>query len=423
MINAYHYLNSLGLHKIKPGLMRTERLLESLGNPHKNVPSIIVGGTNGKGSVAAAISSVLTEEGCKTGTYTSPHLVNITERIMINGAEIDADELAGIILRVKKAAEKSLAESPSYFEVLTVSAFLYFAESGVEYGVLEVGMGGRWDATNVTTPLVSVITNISKEHTEYLGKTIGEITLEKACIIKRGVPCVTGAKGKALRVISEYAAKMKSDLKIYGRDFFIEGDSTDRFDFIGSGWKLRDLRSNLKGGYQLSNMALSLSTLGTLSYCSGTRIGEKNLRKGLLSIDWKGRLEILRMNPPLILDSAHNPGGAKALAASLRQMYPGLKFTFLIGMLADKDHACFLRELSPLARKIVITEIPSERSIGTEALSGKASKIFSCDVISERDYKKAFTDLKKNKEPACIAGSLYLTGAIEAHINACRRFV
>ncbi|MFI5323930.1 MAG: bifunctional folylpolyglutamate synthase/dihydrofolate synthase [Thermodesulfobacteriota bacterium] len=417
MENAYTYLNSLGLHKIKPGLKRTEKLLESLGNPHKMVPGIIVGGTNGKGSVVAGISSVLSAEGYKTGTYTSPHLINITERIKINGSEIDREELAKIILHVRNAGERSLAESPSYFEVLTVSAFIYFAESGVEYSVLEVGMGGRWDATNVITPLVSVITNISKDHTEYLGKTIGDIALEKACIIKRGIPSVTGAKGKALGVIAEHAAKQESRLRVYGRDFFSQGESTDRFDFIGSGWRLRNLRSNLRGKYQLENLSLAISVLETLSEYHGIRIGEKSLRKGLSSIYWGGRLEILRKDPPLILDSAHNPGGAKALAGSLVLMYPSRKFTFLIGMLNDKDHASFLRELSPLAERLVITEVPSERAVSAEALFKKASKIFPCEIITERDYKEAFANLKKNKEPACIAGSLYLTGAIKAHIN------
>ncbi|MCI0482719.1 MAG: bifunctional folylpolyglutamate synthase/dihydrofolate synthase, partial [Candidatus Dadabacteria bacterium] len=172
MENAYIYLNSLGVHNIKPGLGRIEKLLESLGSPQNKAPGITVGGTNGKGSAAAAISSVLKAGGSKTGAYTSPHLINVTERIKINGIEIDGSDLAKLILRVKKAADKSLAGSPSYFEVLTAAAFLYFAECGVDFSVLEVGMGGRWDATNVITPLVSVITNVSKDHTEYLGTTI-----------------------------------------------------------------------------------------------------------------------------------------------------------------------------------------------------------------------------------------------------------
>jgi dihydrofolate synthase/folylpolyglutamate synthase len=413
MDNAYKYLNSLGLHKIKPGLGRIKKLLESLGNPQDRTPGIIVGGTNGKGSAAAAISSVLKTGGFKTGAYTSPHLINVTERIKINGIDIDGSDLAKLILRVKKAAERSLAESPSYFEVLTAAAFVYFAESGVDISVLEVGMGGRWDATNVITPLVSVITNISKDHTEYLGTTIGEIASEKARIIKPGVPAVTGAGGRALRVIGEYAARLKSPLRVYGRDFSSRGENTDDFDYEGSVWELRGLSSNLRGFYQIENLSVAIAALEALDEYHGIKVGEKDLRRGLLGIDWRGRLEILRKDPPLILDSAHNPGGAKALVKSLKQMYPSHKFTFLIGMLGDKDHSRFIRELMPIARKFVVTEIDSERALGAEALAKKISRIFPGAVTTEKDSGKAYRGLLKENGPACIAGSLYLTGAVE----------
>jgi dihydrofolate synthase/folylpolyglutamate synthase len=413
MDNAYIYLNSLGLHKIKPGLGRIEKLLESLGNPQNIAPGIIVGGTNGKGSAAAAMSAVLRAGGFRTGVYTSPHLINVTERIKINGIEIDGSDLAELILRVKKAAEKSIDGSPSYFEVLTASAFVYFAESGVDFSVLEVGMGGRWDATNVITPLVSVITNVSKDHTEYLGTTIGEIASEKARIIKRGVPAVTGARGRALGVIKEYAAGLKSPLKIYGRDFSSGGESTDDFDYTGSVWKLRGLRSNLRGLYQIENLSVAIAALEALPEYHGIEIREKDLRRALLGIDWRGRLEILREDPPLILDSAHNPGGAKALVKSLVHMYPSRKFTFLVGMLGDKEHSRFIRELIPIARRFVVTEIDSERAIGAGALAKKVSRIFPGAVSIEKDYRKAYRELLKEGKPACIAGSLYLTGAIE----------
>ncbi len=414
MENAYLYLDRLGLHDIKPGLSRIRKLLETLGNPQNKAPGIIIGGTNGKGSAAAAIASVLMAGGRKTGAYTSPHLKSVTERIKINGDEIDGPDLAGLISRVKKAAEKSLPGDPSYFEVLTAAGFVYFAESGVDFSVLEVGMGGRWDATNVITPLVSVITNISKDHTDYLGGTLGEIAAEKARIIKRGVPSVTGAKGRALGVISEYASRHLSPLKVYGRDFSSRGESTDSFDYTGSVWSLRGLRSNLRGMYQIENLSVAVAALEVLSEFHGIRIGEKDLRKGLLGIDWRGRFEVLRGDPPLILDSAHNPAGAKALAASLKQMYPSRKFTFLVGMLGDKDHSRFIRELAPIAERFLVTEIESERAISAEALAKKISEIFPGMVRTEKDYRKAYAELLNERGPACIAGSLYLTGAIEA---------
>jgi dihydrofolate synthase/folylpolyglutamate synthase len=249
---------------------------------------------------------------------------------------------------------------------------------------------------------------------EYLGRTIGEIASEKARIIKRGVPSITGARGRALSVISEYAAKLKSPLRVYGRDFSSRGDSTDDFHYSGSDWKLRGLRSNLKGLYQIENLSLAIAALEALYEYHGADVREKSLRRGLLGIDWRGRLEVLRKDPPLILDSAHNPAGAKALVASLKGLYPSLRFTFLIGMLADKDHNSFIRELAPIAGKFVITEIESERAIGAEALAKKLSRIFPGDVRIEKNYRKAYADLLKQREPACIAGSLYLTGAIEA---------
>lgn len=414
MDNAYSYLDSLGLHRIKPGLGRIRKLLDSLGNPEGKIPGIIVGGTNGKGSSAAAIASILRAGGYRTGLYTSPHLVSVTERIRIDGREIKRPELARILLRVKAAAEKSISGNVSYFEVLTASAFVYFAESGTDVSVLEVGMGGRWDATNVITPLVSVITNVSRDHTDYLGRTVGEIASEKARIIKRGVPSVTCAGGTALRVITEYAANMKSPLRVYGRDFRSSGESADAFDYTGSVWTLKGLSSNLKGHYQVENLSASISAIEALCEYQGIRVGEKNIRNGLAEIDWPGRFEVLRKSPPLLLDSAHNPGGAKALAESLRQMHPRLEFTFLVGMLADKDHGGFIRELAPIARKFMVTEIESERALSAEALAGKISKVYPGTVIVEKDFRKAYRDLLKQPEPACIAGSLYLTGAIKA---------
>jgi len=276
-----------------------------------------------------------------------------------------------------------------------------------------VGMGGRWDATNVITPLVSVITNVSKDHTDYLGRTIADIASEKARIIKPGVPAVTCATGKALRVITEYARRLKSPLGVYGKDFKSTGKSTDSFDYAGSVWTLEGLSSNLKGHYQVENLSAAVSAIEALSEHHGIIIEEENIRKGLANIDWPGRLEVIRERPPLLLDSAHNPGGAKALVKSLKQMYPSLKFTFLVGMLTDKDHGAFIRELAPIAGKFIVTEIESERAMSTGALARKVSRIFPGPVTIEKDFRKAYRDLLKEGKPACIAGSLYLTGAIK----------
>ncbi len=413
MTDPLAYLNSLGVHKIKPGLGRIKKLLNSLGNPQNKVPGIIIAGTNGKGSVASAVSSVLEAQGYKTGLYTSPHLINITERIKINGEEIPIAELENIIRQVKDSGEQAAIGTPSYFEVLTASAFLYFSEQRADLSVLEVGMGGRWDATNVITPLVSVITAISKDHTKFLGRTIGEIALEKACIIKRNVPVVTAAKGKALRVILKRAEEYSSPVRVYGRHFKSRGESTERFSYSGTEWELTDLSSNLFGLYQLENLSVAIAALESIAADHGIKIEEKNLRKGLARINWGGRFEIIRKNPPLILDSAHNVGGARALVESLTHTFPDKKITFMIGMLKDKNHSLFLKELSPIAEEVIITGIPPERAMGASDLSKTASKYLACDIRVIDDYRKAFLELKKTENPACIAGSIYLAGAVK----------
>lgn len=415
--DAYSYLDSLGFHKIKPGLERIKSLLRRLGSPHEKVPVVIVGGTNGKGSVTSAISSVLRAEGYLTGDYTSPHLVNLTERIKLGGEEISPDELAALILRVKDAADAG-GESPSYFEVVTAAAFVYFAERGADFAVLEVGMGGRWDATNVTTPLVSVITNVSKDHMEYLGRTIPVIALEKACIIKPGVPVVTAARGSALKVIREYARDTGSRVYVYGKDYKSSGGGTSDFTYPGRKWKLAGLSSNLAGPYQLENLSTAISALETLSLDCGVGISEKSVREGISNIRWPGRLETLRESPPLILDSAHNPGGGKALAKALRTLYPGTRFTFLLGMLDDKQHAPFLKEIAGVAGKLIITEVPSSRTAPAQKLLSIASRYLQCDIRIIEDYASAYDELMGMNEPSCIAGSVYLAGAIRKLIGS-----
>jgi dihydrofolate synthase / folylpolyglutamate synthase len=409
--NSILYLNSLGLHKVKPGLDRIKIILGALGNPEQNAPGIIVGGTNGKGSVASSIASVLSEAGYKTGLYTSPHLVRLTERIRINGASIKEDELSTYIERVRRAAEMSAIE-PSYFEVLTACAYLYFSDNENDLNVLEVGLGGRWDATNVIQPLVSVITNISKDHIEYLGETETEIASEKACIIKPGAPVVTGARGEALEVIQGKVHKTSSELYISGKDFKLTDTKDGRLYYIGSKWNIENISSNLKGLYQNENLALAIKALELLTESGHVNIEVETLRKGLSHINWEGRFQVVRTSPPLILDSAHNPGAAKALVSSLKDYYPGVKFTFLIGMLGDKDHNAFIEEIAQIAGKIIITHVPSERSTETNKLYESAKKHIHNVVIVE-DYKKAYKELIHKKQPGCTTGSLYLIGALK----------
>ncbi len=412
MYEGLNYLNSLGLHKVKPGLQRIRNLLVSLDNPQDKVPGIIVAGTNGKGSVASAIAAVLSAQGFKVGLYTSPHLVSITERINVNNDQILAQELSSIILEIKETAEASLTEVPSYFEVITAAAFLYFAREKVDFNVLEVGMGGRWDATNVITPLVSVITNISKEHSEYLGDTIRQIAAEKACIIKPTAPVITGASNEALTVIEDKANEGYSPLLIRGRDFSVAGEDTTNFLYKGLDWTIGGLKSNLSGMYQLDNISLAIAAMEAVNKFHDIKIDESSIRAGLQNIKCSGRFEIIREDAPLILDGAHNPGAAKALVGSIAKKYPDMLFTFLVAMLDDKDHSGFIKELSPISEEIIVTKIPSERSSDPDKLASTAKK-YTDNIKIAQDYQSAFEHIRNQNKPSCVTGSIYLIGAVK----------
>ncbi|MBI2488039.1 MAG: bifunctional folylpolyglutamate synthase/dihydrofolate synthase [Deltaproteobacteria bacterium] len=415
MNDAIIYLNSLGLHKVKPGLERITKILGFLENPQDKVPCLIIAGTNGKGSVASTVASVLGAQGYKTGLYTSPHLTRISERIKINGEEISIDDLYRLILEIKKTSSH-LSEEPSYFEVLTAAAFLYFSERKVDFSVLEVGMGGRWDATNVVLPTISVITNISKDHTEFLGESIKQIALEKAGVVKKGVPVITAAKEQALEEIVNIALQKSAPISIMGKDFIVKGGSTEDFSYSGKIWSLDHLYFSLSGLYQLENVSLAIAALESISQFHGIKIDEKHLRKGISSTKWEGRLEVIRKNPPLVLDGAHNPGAASALRKSLQAMFPEMQFVFLLGMLSDKDHENYLKEIAQVAKSIITTNVPSERGITAERLAAIAKRHVE-KIQVKSNLKEAFEDLKNLISPVCVSGSLYLIGAIKKIIK------
>jgi dihydrofolate synthase / folylpolyglutamate synthase len=417
MRDAINYLNSLGIHRINLGLHRISKILEALDNPHEKLTCIIIAGTNGKGSVAVLTASMLRAAGFKVGLYTSPHIVRISERIKVNHEEISPSDLSRLIMKIKATASKILTEQPTYFEVLTAVAFLFFYEKQVDFAVLEVGMGARFDATNIATPIVSVITNINLDHTEHLGDNIDKIAYEKAGVIKYGVPLVTGAHGSALNVIGAIAKRESARVSCIGGDFSSRAVNSAYFDYRGPSFNLINLQLGLPGLYQISNATLAIATIEILCDRYGIDVNEKSLRIGLSTANWEGRMETLRFNPPLILDAAHNPSAAYALRTSLKHAYPKKRFLFLIGMLADKDHENYLRELSPITEGMIVTDVPSERHMPSEDLANIASSYVN-NVRVINDPKAAFIELKKqNSTPACITGSLYLIGAIKKLIN------
>ena len=369
------YLQSLEKFGIHLGLDRINFLLQKLGNPQFKFKSIHVAGTNGKGSTCAMMASILKEAGYKVGLYTSPHLFDYAERIKINGKDISKKKISEGIRRVRKAAE-GMREKPTIFETLTAVAFWFFAKEKVDYAVVEVGMGGRLDATNVITPLVSVITNIDYEHTEVLGKSLSRIAREKTGIIKPGVPVVTTeTKAEPIRVMKAVAEKNGSVL-------------------IAVSGKLSAVSSNLIGTHQKLNAACAVAALRL----AGIKVSKTAIATGLQKVQWPARFQVISRKPLTIIDGAHNPAGIEVLTKSLKSLFPGKRFSFVIGVQKDKNARAMLSRLKPLAKKIIITCSSHQRAAKTVA-GKRAVKLKKALGLTE-------------KEDRVIAGSLYLAAEV-----------
>ncbi len=411
MNDNFPYLSQLSMHVVKPGLERIQSLLELLGNPESSLKSVIIGGTNGKGSVTEIMSNVLKACGYRVGKYTSPHLVRVNERINIDGRDISDPELVGLLERIERCVLENQIEQPSYFEVLTACAFLYFAEQEVDIALLEVGMGGCWDATNVAGPMLSVITSIGMDHTEYLGSDLSAVAREKSGIVKPGVPVVCGARGEPSDIIHETADQTKSTVYQIDRDFSVRGEDTDNFSYTGIDWGFNDLESSLLGRYQLGNIACALAGLEILQTEHGYRIEESNIRAGLKSVNWPGRFELISNDPPIILDGAHNAEAASALTVSIKQLFGDLKFVFVVGMLKNKDHEGFLSEITGVASNIIFTTLPGVECMAPDKLSAIGSKYMDNLSVAD-DCFEAYNKALESGEPVCVTGSLYLVGAL-----------
>src|SRR5438552_164706 len=367
-------------HGIKPGLDRTLALLSALGDPQRAFTAMHVGGTNGKGSTAAMLAAMLASQGYCVGLYTSPHLVDFSERIQINGHAIPSEWLAELTERVRVAAEAHLAEPPTFFEATTVVAFAYFAEMRVEHAVVEVGLGGRFDATNVIAPLVSIITTIGLDHQEYLGNTLEAIAFEKAGIIKRGAPVVVGRMGEGpLSVIRAAAAERQAGCVVLDQDFHAAGEGPECFAYRGLRWRDEGLACPLPGRHQLDNAACALAAL-EMAAGRGVRVSERARRDGLRAVRWPGRLELAGRRPDIWLDGAHNPHAAEALAEYLRTWWarrgesPTGRLILVVGMMQDKDRRRILAILTtvPGVSQLILTRAAHPRAAAPEALAQDA---------------------------------------------------
>lgn len=402
---------------IKPGLEFPGELLEALDNPHFRFLSVHVAGTNGKGSVCAMTEAMLRGMGLKTGLYTSPHLVRVNERVRVLGEDLDDDTLHALLDRIE-AVEPTLSRPPTFFETLTALAFLAFARAGVQIAVIETGMGGRLDATNVVTPLVSVITKVDMDHTAWLGKTLEAIAGEKAGILKRGRPAVFAPQSPgAERVLRERAVELgcptlwsAEHASLSGRKQDLDGQrvrvSTPEAEY-------GQVRLPLLGKFQLDALATALATVETVCRELDLEIDPDRLRASLATIHWPARCEVLRRSPPLILDVAHNPGGASALSETLGELFgKSTRGVFLVSHMRDKDASGFFKRLGPRVSTCFCTAVRGDRATPPEELAEVARReglnAFPLPLDSARHR---FLEESEAAPFGCVAGSVYLAGA------------
>lgn len=405
------YLAGLNINEMRFGLEAVTALLERFGTPQNALRTILVGGTNGKGSTAALIASVLKEEGYRVGLYTSPHLVDVRERIVIGGKKIPLKEFSSILARIRDEAPLPV----TYFEVLTAAALIYFQSRRVDIAVMEVGLGGRLDATNVCRPEVSIITNIGLEHTNYLGKTIASIAAEKAGIIRPGGVCITGAsQNKALEVISSVCRRNRAKLYRLGHDFKIVRRGEREADYPGIKRRIKALRLSLRGFHQWSNAALALATLEIL-HEKGFAVTDRAVGRGLEKTRWEARLEILNRHPLFILDGAHNPPGVAALLRALEHDYPGRRPILIFAALTDKDYRRMLQKIVPRAAAVILPPLKSERAVSTGELAGIVKSLGGKALVvpGVRQAVAAAFSQAGEDDMILAAGSLYLAGEIK----------
>ncbi|NYZ75843.1 bifunctional folylpolyglutamate synthase/dihydrofolate synthase [Candidatus Micrarchaeota archaeon] len=411
------YLNSFGRFGSKFGLERIKELLRLLGNPQDDFKSVHIAGTNGKGSVTEMVSSILQEAGFRTGRYTSPHLDDFRERIEVDRAFIPREALTSLVEKVKPIIPEveRKASHPTFFEVTTAIAFKHFSEKKVDYAVVEVGLGGRLDATNVLAPEMSIITNIGLEHTDILGKTIGAIAHEKGGIIKPGIPVVTAErKREALEVFENICKERGAELILLYKNAVIR---KVRCDLTGCAFNLRTkvrnydkLKVPLLGGHQIENAALSVLAAEQLG------IEEKYIRSGLQKAKWPGRLEIMQRKPLLVMDSAHNPPAMRILRNSLK-LFKYDKLILVIGVMKDKAIGDILREIAPAADYIIINKPNLERAAQPEVIMNEAKK-YGKQVKIVEDVKasvKYAKSLAGKKDMVLVTGSIYMLSEARAN--------
>ncbi len=409
-------LFSLRRFGLKPGLERIQKILQEVGNPQNKIRTIHIAGTNGKGSVACLLASIYKEAGFKVGLYTSPHIYSFNERIRINGIPIPDSDLEDLVVKYIKFAETLNA---TFFEITTAIAFDYFANSGTEICVIETGMGGRFDATNVLYPLLSIITKIDIDHEEYLGKSIKEITFEKAGIIKPGSKCIISFNDPLVYDIIKDLKGKETELiltQLYAKGEIIEFKphtmklevQTDKSKYI--------INSPLIGEYQLENILASIVSVETL--CKEYRIDENAICNGIQNVidnaGLYGRFELLRKDPPFIIDVAHNPDSIFQTVKLMQKLYPRTKWNIVFASMKDKNYSEMLKKLIPISNSFILPNLQYDRAEKNITLKKILEEIrANCDLRFEKliltdTTTQAFDYVIKIKEPTLVIGSFYL---------------
>lgn len=413
---AWKFLDNLQFFKIKLGLDSMTLFMKRLGRPQSSLSCIHIAGTNGKGSVAATLLAILSKAGYKVGVYTSPHLTSVRERFRVNSNFISQDDFARHSNRIIDVLG---SDQITYFEFTTALAFLWFAEQQVDFVLLEVGMGGRLDATNIVTPLVSIITNIAMDHEAYLGTTLAEIATEKAGIIKVGTPVVSGvAEPSAAAVISRVAEEVHAPLYTLGTHFKMEKKSDGGLTYQGIASTYAELSLGLRGSYQADNTALALAGLELLDEKAGF-VNEEVVRGALQEVRWPGRLEFIPAcrwqgrERAVLLDGAHNPAGVEALKASLSSDFRYDKLIMVWASMGDKDFQACVGNIVSICYRMIFTRPESTRSATPEQLLLSLSGSTKDKCLSSSSVQEALAlafDLAGPKDLICVAGSLYLVG-------------
>ncbi|GAB6934411.1 MAG: bifunctional folylpolyglutamate synthase/dihydrofolate synthase [Calditerricola sp.] len=427
---AIDWIHSLVPLGIKPGLARMEWLMERLDHPHRYLKFIHIAGTNGKGSTAAMMARVLDEAGYDVGLYISPYVERFEERIQLNGRPIPGEELVELVNRVKPLVDE-LAETewgpPTEFEVITTLALLYYERHRPYFVVWETGLGGRLDATNIVYPVVAVITNVGDDHRHLLGPDRLAIAREKAGIIKSGVPVVTAEEDPdVLALFRDVCREKRTTLYEPGTHYRYERleptEAGERMHFYGPYRELRDIEVGLKGAHQAQNAATALMALELLRQFYAAQLEEEEpIRRGLATVRWPGRFEVLAERPLVIVDGAHNPQGAQALAATVRERLPGRRVHLVVGFVQDKEHEAFLRQILPLAQTVTATTPAFHKALPAEETAALVRRLVPGKAVNTApDAAAALQHALAQAKPddaVLVCGSLYLVAEVRQAVR------